>query len=32
MQCPEERKGYITAAIVLYALLVRIIVEQVVVA
>ncbi len=32
MQCPEERKGYITAAVILYALLVRIIIEQVVIA
>ena len=30
MQCPEERKGYITAAVILYALLVRIVIEQVV--
>lgn len=30
MQCPEERKGYIMTAIILYAVLVRIIIEQVV--
>lgn len=32
MQCPEERKGYIITVVILYALLVRIIIEQVVVA
>lgn len=29
MQCPDERKGYITAAVILYALLIRIVVEQI---
>lgn len=28
MQCPDERKGYITAAVILYALLIRIVIEQ----